>query len=40
VCCLINRLAVFHLRNADVMATYRVNGTSWAFDATKLLGLH
>jgi hypothetical protein len=30
-------LAVFHLRNADVMATYRVNGTSWAFDATSCL---
>jgi hypothetical protein len=30
-------LGVFHLRNADVMATYRVNGTSWAFDATSCL---
>lgn len=30
-------LAVFHLRNSDVMATYRVNGTSWAFDATSCL---
>jgi len=30
-------LAVFHLRNSDVMATYQVNGTSWAFDATSCL---
>lgn len=30
-------LAVFHLRNNDVMATYRINGTSWAFDANSCL---
>lgn len=30
-------LAMFHLRNDDVMASYRVNGTSWAFDATSCL---
>lgn len=30
-------LAVFHLRNNDVMASYLVNGTSWAFDATSCL---
>lgn len=30
-------LAVFHLRNNDLMATYRINGTSWAFDANSCL---